>query len=233
MIVNPSKFQTIIIDHCRTNYNPQLFSIDGKEIKSKTSVTLLGLEIDSKLNFENHISTICKKAAGQLNALCRLKSFLSKEQKTAIANSFIFSNFNYCPLIWHFCSSHATNKMENIQKRTLRFVHSDYESDYETLLKKSNKCTMTIRRLRSVALEVFRTINDLNPSYLRNLFVKNSDSKRHYKNLKIPSRNTVTFGDKSIRILGPHVWNQLPERLKSETSFPIFKKSLSDWFGPK
>ena len=43
MIFNPSKFQSIIIDHSKTNYNPQTFSINGKVIKS----LLLGLEIDS------------------------------------------------------------------------------------------------------------------------------------------------------------------------------------------
>lgn len=31
MIVNPSKFQSIIIDHSKTNYNPQMFNIDGKK----------------------------------------------------------------------------------------------------------------------------------------------------------------------------------------------------------
>ena len=59
-----------------------------------------------------HVSTICKKAAGQLNALSRLKSFLNQDQRNIIANSFIYSNFNYCRLIWHFCSQRLMNKIE-------------------------------------------------------------------------------------------------------------------------
>ena len=59
MIVNPSKFQSIIIYQSKTNHNPWMLNIDGKE----NSVTPLGLEIDSRLHFEKHFSAICNKAA--------------------------------------------------------------------------------------------------------------------------------------------------------------------------
>ena len=69
MIVNPEKFQAIIIDRKNQKNNPQKLTIDEKVITSET-VTLLGLEVDSKLNFDEHISKLCNKSAGQLNALC-------------------------------------------------------------------------------------------------------------------------------------------------------------------
>ena len=43
----------------------------------------------------------------------------------------------------------------------------------------------------------------------------------------------LTLGDKSVRKLGLHIWNQLPETLRAESSFPTIKKSLRDWFGFK
>ena len=43
-------------------------NINGAEIKSQNLVTLLGLEIDNKLNFNNHISNICKKTGNKINA---------------------------------------------------------------------------------------------------------------------------------------------------------------------
>ena len=62
MIVNPKKFEAIITNRQnRSNHNCCL-TIHHVEIKSKESVTLLGIEIDNKLNFEKHVSTICKKA---------------------------------------------------------------------------------------------------------------------------------------------------------------------------
>ena len=124
-------------------------------------------------------------------------------------------------------------KIENIQKRILRFVYNDYASDYETLLNNSNKCTMEVRRLRVLALEVFRSINKLNPSYIQNLFEKRVDSYRHKNDLKIPIRFSVRFGDKSVRALGPHIWNMLPAELKKETTYGKFKTEINKWFGPK
>jgi hypothetical protein len=50
-----------------------------------------------------------------------------------IAWTFILSNFNYCPVTWHFCSEKNTKKIEKIQERALRFIYEDYENTYENL----------------------------------------------------------------------------------------------------
>ena len=92
---------------------------------------------------------------------------------------------------------------------------------------------MEVRRLRTLALETFKTLNDLNPAFMKNLFAKREVSKRRKNNLEIPNRNTVRFGDKSIRSLGPHTWNGLPEEIKNETSYDKFKEYLNTWYGPK
>ena len=145
-----------------------------------------------------------------------MNRYLGFEEKKILINSFIYGNFNYFPLVWHFCSKNSLNKIENIQKRDLRFLLSDHESDYKTLQKKSNKSTMEVWKLRTLALETFKTLNDLNPAFMKNLFAKRKVSKRRKNNLEIPNRNTVKYGDKSIR--SPHIWNCLPEEIKNETS---------------
>ena len=61
MIVNPWKFPAIIID--KRNHTNEIFKIGSKEIKVAFQVKLLGVEIDNKLNFEQHINRICKSAA--------------------------------------------------------------------------------------------------------------------------------------------------------------------------
>ena len=92
---------------------------------------------------------------------------------------------------------------------------------------------MEIRRLRTLALETFKTLNDLNPAFMKILFAKREVSKRRKNNLEIPNRNTIKYGDKSIRSLRPHIWNGLPEEIKNETSYNKFKKYLNTWYGPK
>ena len=61
MIVKPDKFQAIIIDRKNQQNNSTSIKINDINMNSKNSVRLLGLEIDSKLNFDKHITQLCKK----------------------------------------------------------------------------------------------------------------------------------------------------------------------------
>ena len=74
MIVNPDKFQAMILSSDKKDKKFQL-NINDSTISSEDSVTLLGIEINNKLNFKNHVSTICKKANRQLNAIGRIQNY--------------------------------------------------------------------------------------------------------------------------------------------------------------
>ena len=114
-------------------------NINDLTINSENSVKLLGIQIYNKLSFEKHISTLCNKASNQLNAIGRIQKFMGFKEKEVLLNSFVYSNFNYCPLVWHFCSSKSLYKIEKIQERALRLLHNDFASDYAELLKKQVK----------------------------------------------------------------------------------------------
>ena len=150
MIANPKKFHAIFVTKQRSETSNIELNIGDKTIKSEPWVKLLGIKIDNKLNFDLHIFDLCKTASGQLNALIRLKSFLNFDAKYILTQSFIYANFNYCPLIWHFSSAKSLHKIESIQKRALRFVYNDQESNYEELLKKAGKKTMNVYRLNPI-----------------------------------------------------------------------------------
>ena len=79
MIVNPKKLQAIIINRQNRSNHTCYLTINNAEIKSKKSVTLLGIEI-GKLNFEKHVSTICKRANNQLNAISRIATGLGQKE---------------------------------------------------------------------------------------------------------------------------------------------------------
>ena len=127
-----------------------------------------------------------------------------------------------------FLLVNSTTKLENIQKKTLRFVIHDAESDYDTLMIKFNKYTMEVGKQKSIALEVFWWINNLNPSYLQNMFTKKNDTRTYKNYLQVSARNIVIFGGKSIKVLGPHIWERLPKTLKFDSSFQVFKHFLND-----
>ena len=98
MIVNAFKFQAIILNKKESETKYKL-TIDNSDIESTKFVKLLGITIYGRLPFDQHISNLCSKAAMQLNALGRLQKYMRKPEKVAIINSFIYANFDYCPLV--------------------------------------------------------------------------------------------------------------------------------------
>ena len=154
---------------------------------------------------------------------------MGKEQKEALINSFTFSNFNYCPSVWVFCSCKSSQKIEKIQLRCLRIIYSDYSNDYQTLLKLSQKPSMEL----SLALEMFKTINDLNPSFMKSIFSAKLNARVRPNDILVKARKSATFGDKSLATLGPKIWNALPQNIKAENSYVKFKEYIATWFGPK
>ena len=143
--------------------NPETinFAVGNVTINPSRCVKLLGIEIDSKQNFDTHVHDSCQKAAKQINALKRLSKFLNLDSRMAIFRSFITSNFDYCSLFWHACSAKNTQKLEKLQLRALRFVYHDYPSrpTYDELLERPRRQSLHLGRLRTLATEVYKSVH--------------------------------------------------------------------------
>ena len=234
MIANPDKFHALFVKKDQTDTSGINLDFQGHSIKSEETVKLLGVTLDYKLNFDPHISNLCKKAAAQLNVLKRLKSFIGFAEKEVLVQSFVYSNFNYCPLVWYFSSSKSVQKIERIQERALRFLYNDHKSSYKDLLLRSKRCTMQVARQRTLCIEIFKTIKNLNPSFMRNIFSLRTSKypSRNPNNLNHFRPNQVTFGSKSLKAMGPQIWNCLPNELKSAENLNSFKGLIKQWDGP-
>ena len=134
-----------------------------------------------------------------------------------LINSFIYSNISYFPLVWYFSSCKSTAKIEKIHKCCLRIILNDNTSDYETLLEKSKKSSMEIKRLRNLAIEIFKTVNNLNPCFMKTIFTSKENARAHPNKIVVKSHNSATYEDKSLMTLGRKILNALPEKIKSET----------------
>ena len=234
MQANPTKFQALLLGADSENMDAT-FNVHGAEISPCTSLNLLGIEIDNKLNFSNHIAKICTKAGQQLSALARISKFLDTETKILVFNSFILSNFNYCPLVWHHCSIGDTRKIEKIQERGLRFVYNDFKASYSDLLSRANKNMLYIDRLQKLALFVYKCKNQIGPSSVHDLYdAKNipyafRDSSKFVQH----KSNTTTYGLHSIKYSGAALWNNdIPKNMKEIVDIDIFKKLIKTWSGP-
>ena len=110
-----------------------VFNLGDNIVKCEDSVKLLVVTIYFKLDFDEHISNVCKKASRQLNVLKRIGGNLCKLGKLNVYDSFIMSNFNYCSLTWHFCG-------EKIQKRSRKYKKGPFCLSIEIMTLAMNHC---------------------------------------------------------------------------------------------
>ena len=98
-----------------------------------------------------------------------------------------------------------------VKKIALGYLYSGYESSYDTLLAKSGKVAMKASRFRSLCIEIYKSINSINPPFMNEIFrlrVTNRTVRTQYRlNIDIPKVNHVSFGIKSITSFGPTIWN--------------------------
>ena len=166
---------TLNVDKCKliiTNCENEVsINIDGNNIRGQKSVKLLGITIDNKLNFHEHISNICRKASLKLHALARVSHFMKIDKLKTIMSAFIESQFSYCPLIWMFHSRKLNKRINYLHERALRIVYNDYYSSFDRLLDMDNSFSIHHRNLQKLAIEMFKVKNNLSPSFMRKVFL--------------------------------------------------------------
>ena len=89
-------------------------------IGESMSEKLLGITVDKQLNFNAYLENVCKKASCKVTALARLVRILPFRKRRIMLNTFIESQFSYCPLVWMFCSKKMHNKINHIHEMELR-----------------------------------------------------------------------------------------------------------------
>ena len=117
---------------------------------------MLGLEdIDRNLNFNEQVSSLCRKAGNKLSVLARLSNLMNFKQRRILLKTFIESQFRCCPLIWMFHIRSVNNKINHLHERSLRIVCKDNYSSCVDLLAKDKSFTIHQRNIQSLAIEVF------------------------------------------------------------------------------
>ena len=102
MIVNENKHQALVLGD--TEYT---FSFPVKD-----SIDVFGMNIDNKLLFDRHISSVCKKINSQLNVMLRFRKLISSATLVKLYKAFILPHFHYCSSVWHFCGARNTDKIK-------------------------------------------------------------------------------------------------------------------------
>ena len=170
MVAHPSKFQVMFMglgNDCKL-----CIEIDKVVVKTVDKVQLLGVIMDSKLECDEHVKSLCLKANRNISALSRVAKIIDKPKCKLLYNSFVTSNFRYSPLIWMFCGKTANNEINRVHKRALRIILRDYDASFDELLVENEEKTIHVRNLQMLMIEVYKYLNHQSPSFLWELFAR-------------------------------------------------------------
>ena len=222
--MNANKCKLLIINH----ENDISVSIDDNIIDASKSVKLLGIKIDKNLDFNEHVSTVCKKVNLKLHALVRISQFMYKDKLRVVMKAFIESQFGYCPLIWMHHSRTLNNKINKLHEPALRLDYKDHISTFEELLLQDGSFTIHHRNLQKLATEMYKVKHNLSPIFMKFIFPisNNPYNTRKYQDFKTHNIKTVFKGSETIAKRGPITWNVVPDNIKTSNTHNEFKAKI-------
>ena len=163
IVANQEKLQLVFFG-LKEDYELSI-EVNGDVIKISDTARLLGVTIDSKLRFNECVKIICQKTNNKVKAFSRVVRYLEPQKASLLSNSFILTNFNYCPLIWMFCGKVTNDKVNSVHTLALRVSLNDSISSFEELLHIKEEVTIHERNLRILMLEVYRCMTSENPPF--------------------------------------------------------------------
>ena len=206
-------------------------NVNNEKLIAESKVKLLGITIDNKLDFNEHVSNICKKASQKLHALTRISPYIDNQKLKIIMKAFIESQFSYCPLLWMFHNRTMNNRINRIQERALRIAYKDNESSFRELLEKDNNVTIHERNLQRLATEIYKVENELSPLFMRDIFPERATNYNLRNNHCLSTTNVKTglYGRETISFRGPQIWSILPIDIKNSQNLNEFKNKITKW----
>ena len=221
---NPDKFHLILSDSSQEHS----VRMDKFNIQNSNCRKLLGIKIDNKLTFDQHVSDICTKATQKLHALSRVSHFMTSKQLRGTMKSFILSQFGYCPLVWMFHSRKLNNRINSIHERALRIVYKDIKSSFAELLTKDESFTIHERNIQTLGIELYKVAYGLSPKIMSLVFPLNAHPNPWQSTFVSRNVKTVYHGTETLIHLGPKIWSMIPNDMK-RYSLSKFTKKIRNW----
>ncbi len=229
MQFHPSKCQVVRITHKRkpviTSYH-----IHGQVLEEVSSAKYLGLNVDSKLNFNAHVDITAKKANATRAFLGRNISQCSRSIKEATYKTYVRPIVEYASAVWDPHTQRNCNKIEQVQRSSARFVTSifDRHASVTSMLRDLQWPSLQSRRQQSRLSMLYRIRYNLVDINWRQYLTESTSSTRgHNSRFQIPHCSSQTFIS-SFFHRTTREWNQLQKDPADFPSLNAFKEALKE-----
>ena len=206
---NLQKYQMMTTRKKRARNEQTSITVKSEIITESENLQLLGVTIDRRLNFNEHINSVCMEASQRISVLMRrLRNLIPTMAQ--LHKSAILPHFTYCRLVWHFCRASDTRRLERLQKRRLRAFFRDTHLNYQQLIDKANLPNLCNRRLQHICILMYKVKRNLCLRPICNLFQpRNHTYQLRKTDFAQPRVSTTAYGKHSLRYLVPKLWHNL------------------------
>ena len=228
MKVNTDKtFFLMTTNRTNVDFESGRIMLDGVPIRKEESSNFLGVVLDSKLKFNEHISHICSKISKCIGIMYRLRPILSFENLLSLYYAFVNPYLDYCILVWGTTYETYLYPLKILQKRVIRLICKEpYLSHTDPLF---HKCSilklddMIKFRMGCYVFQNFDLFNNLGPFHSYN--TRSSDSSYRLN----PSYQRLTQTQHSVYFVAPRIWNEIPDYIKNVSTFTKFKRIYKNY----
>jgi len=198
----------------------------GHNIEQVTDQKLLGVQIDNSLTWNEQVKKVKKTVLFKLSLLRKIRKYLPQTARITFFNYYIKPHLNYCCSIWGQTSQENLITINKLLKQAARLIlDKDYSTPSAEMLHELQWQTFPESVHYHQALLVYKSLNNLAPPYMKDMF--------HYvKDISRPNlRSAANFKlyipkthHKSIRYSGPNIWNNLQPNVRTAESLSNFKR---------
>ena len=106
-------------------------------------------------------------------------------------------------------------------------AYNDFESSFENILSQENGVRIHQKNLQLLAIEIYKTVNNLNPVFMKEIFQLNELANNLRNQSFIQKKpNTVTYGLDTISYRCDELWSSIPLDIRSTENCKVYKTKI-------
>ena len=215
---------------------PPNIIINGTTIEFVCEYKYLGLIIDQKLSFKNHVNTLNRKLNRIVGASFSLKNLLTLETAKIFYHSMAASLLSYVAVAWGGCAATVLNNLQVAQNKIVRNLFSNLIPNVHTFDIYTSLSLPRVEDIYKIELGklMFNVLN--NPSYinmktaLSNLQWTHNFNTRKINSYRLPYAR-VNVNQSNTLFAAVSLWNSLPLTVRSSKSINSFKLNYKRYLG--
>ena len=218
-----------------TDHNTiQSITIGGENVHRVDVVRCLGSHLDQNLNMKEHVKIKSKAAMLNFRRIRSIRTYIDRETCETLVLTLVMSHLDYCNSTLIGVPHKTIHQFQRIQNMCAKLVLSrtKYDSSSECL-KELHWLPVKARIHHKLLSILHKSIFAGEPKYLKNLVSLLPEPTRTLRSssdvkskLFVPKTTRKTFADRSFSVAAPKLWNILPETLRIQSNYELFKKDL-------